>query len=208
MSATGGTQIGAAGPAQAGQRGRVKEIPAVSGGHGGQSHPGVGQNRAVRNVRCGRQCGGQPSGSDNWSLILFVSALLPQLHFQIRAPMHTHWHLPSRSRRTRRRMMGKALSGGTSAATRRVTRAWWYTGTLTTGVCTACPTRPPRVILTEATGSPDPLIELTNRLGRMTDWATLDAAEGINQLVPPGQEANHRGGRPVHPQYQAEAGGG
>ena len=101
-------------------------------------------------------------------------------------PMHTYWHLPSRSRRTRRRMMGKALSGGTSAATRRVTRAWWYTGTLTTGVCTACPTRPPRVILTEATGSPDPLIELTNRLGRMTDWAALDAAEGINQLVPPG----------------------
>ena len=86
-------------------------------------------------------------------------------------------------------MMGKALSGGTSAATRRVTRAWWYTETLTTGVCTACPTRPPRVILTEATGSPDPLIELTNRLGRMTDWAALDAAEGINQLVPPGQEA-------------------
>ena len=104
-------------------------------------------------------------------------------------PMHPHWHLPSRSRRTRRRMMGKALSGGTSTATRRVTRAWWYTGTLTTGVCTACPTRPPRVILTEATGSPDPLIELTNRLGRMTDWAALDAAEGINQLVPPGQEA-------------------
>ena len=104
-------------------------------------------------------------------------------------PMHPHWHLPSRSRRTRRRMMGKALSGGTSAATRRVTRAWWYTGTLTTGVCTACPTRPPRVILTEATGSPDPLIELTNRLGRMTDWAALDAAEGINQLVPTGQEA-------------------
>ena len=46
-----------------------------------------------------------------------------------------------------------------------------------------------RVILTEATGSPDPLVELTNRLGRMTDWAALDAAEGINQLVPPGQEA-------------------
>ncbi len=41
-----------------------------------------------------------------------------------------------------------------------------------------------RVILTEATGSPDPLIELANRLGRMTDWATLDAAEGINQLAP------------------------
>ena len=39
-----------------------------------------------------------------------------------------------------------------------------------------------RVILTEATGSPDPLIELANRLGRMTDWAALDAAEGINGL--------------------------
>ena len=104
-------------------------------------------------------------------------------------------------------MMGKALSGGTSAATRRVTRAWWYTGTLTTGVCTACPTRPPRVILTEATGSPDPLIELTNRLGRMTDWAALDAAEGINQLVPRVRRRSSRRA-PVHPQYQAEAGGG
>ena len=41
-----------------------------------------------------------------------------------------------------------------------------------------------RVILTEATESPEPLIELANRLGRMTDWATLDAAEGINQLSP------------------------
>ena len=30
-----------------------------------------------------------------------------------------------------------------------------------------------RVILTEATGSPDPLIELANRLSRMTDWAQL-----------------------------------
>ena len=72
---------------------------------------------------------------------------------------------------------------------RRVTRAWWYTGTLTTGVCTACPTRPPRVILTEATGSPDPLIELTNRLGRMDGLGGAGRAEGINQLVPPGQEA-------------------
>ena len=41
-----------------------------------------------------------------------------------------------------------------------------------------------RVILTEATGSPDPLIELANRLGRMTDWAALDAAEGIDELSP------------------------
>ena len=29
------------------------EIPAVSGGHGGQSHPGGGQNRAVGQYRCG-----------------------------------------------------------------------------------------------------------------------------------------------------------
>ena len=41
-----------------------------------------------------------------------------------------------------------------------------------------------RVILTEATESPDPLIELANRLSRMTDWATLGAAEGINELSP------------------------
>ena len=41
-----------------------------------------------------------------------------------------------------------------------------------------------RVILTETTESPDPLIELANRLSRMTDWATLDAAEGINELSP------------------------
>ena len=40
------------------------------------------------------------------------------------------------------------------------------------------------VILTEATESPDPLIELANRLSRMTDWATLGAAEGINELSP------------------------
>ena len=39
-----------------------------------------------------------------------------------------------------------------------------------------------RVILTEATESPDPLIELANRLGRMTNWAALGAAEGINGL--------------------------
>ena len=41
-----------------------------------------------------------------------------------------------------------------------------------------------RVILTEATESPDPLIELANRLSRMTDWAALGAAEGINELSP------------------------
>ena len=41
-----------------------------------------------------------------------------------------------------------------------------------------------RVILTEATGSPDPLIELANRLSRMTNWAALRAAEGINGLAP------------------------
>ena len=41
-----------------------------------------------------------------------------------------------------------------------------------------------RVILTEATGSPDPLIELTNRLGRMTDWAALGTATGIDGLSP------------------------
>ena len=63
------------------------------------------------------------------------------------------------------------------------------------------------VLLTEGTGSPEPLIELAKRLGRMTDRAALDAAEGINGL-PPGQEADHRGGRLVQPQYQAGAGGG
>ena len=41
-----------------------------------------------------------------------------------------------------------------------------------------------RSIPTEVTGSPDPLIELANRLGRMTEWAALDAAEGINELPP------------------------
>ena len=41
-----------------------------------------------------------------------------------------------------------------------------------------------RVILTEATGSPDPLIELANHLSRMTDWAAINATEGINGLRP------------------------
>ena len=40
------------------------------------------------------------------------------------------------------------------------------------------------VILTEATGSPDPLIELANSLSRMTDWAAVNATEGINGLSP------------------------
>ena len=64
-----------------------------------------------------------------------------------------------------------------------------------------------RSIPTEGIGSPEPLIELANRLGRMTDWAALEVATGINGL-PPGQEVDHRGGRPVQPQYQAGAGGG
>ena len=41
-----------------------------------------------------------------------------------------------------------------------------------------------RSIPTEATGSPDPLIELANRLSRMTDWATLGAITGIDELSP------------------------
>ena len=41
-----------------------------------------------------------------------------------------------------------------------------------------------RSIPTEATESPDPLIELANRLSRMTDWAALGAAEGIDELSP------------------------
>ena len=42
-----------------------------------------------------------------------------------------------------------------------------------------------RSIPTEATGSPDPLIELANRLSRMTDWAALDAPlTGIDELSP------------------------
>ena len=41
-----------------------------------------------------------------------------------------------------------------------------------------------RSIPTEATGSPDPLIELANRLSRMTDWAALGATTGIEDLSP------------------------
>ena len=41
-----------------------------------------------------------------------------------------------------------------------------------------------RSIPTEASESPDPLIELANRLSRMTDWAALNAAEGIDELSP------------------------
>ena len=41
-----------------------------------------------------------------------------------------------------------------------------------------------RSIPTEATESPDPLIELANRLSGMTDWAALNAAEGIDELSP------------------------
>ena len=40
------------------------------------------------------------------------------------------------------------------------------------------------VLLTEATGSPDPLIELANSLSGMTDWAVINATEGINELSP------------------------
>ena len=41
-----------------------------------------------------------------------------------------------------------------------------------------------RSIPTEATGSPDPLIELANRLSRMTEWAALGATRGIDELSP------------------------
>ena len=41
-----------------------------------------------------------------------------------------------------------------------------------------------RSIPTEATGSPDPLIELANRLSRMTDWSALGATTGIDELSP------------------------
>ena len=41
-----------------------------------------------------------------------------------------------------------------------------------------------RSIPTEATESPDPLIELANRLSRITDWTQLGAAEGIDELSP------------------------
>ena len=41
-----------------------------------------------------------------------------------------------------------------------------------------------RSIPTEATGSPDPLIGLANRLARMTDWSALVGATGIDELSP------------------------
>ena len=41
-----------------------------------------------------------------------------------------------------------------------------------------------RLMLTEATGSPDPLIELALRLSQMTDWAQVNGTEGINGLAP------------------------
>lgn len=41
-----------------------------------------------------------------------------------------------------------------------------------------------RSIPLEATGSPDPLIELANRLSGMTDWAQVDARAGIDELSP------------------------
>ena len=41
-----------------------------------------------------------------------------------------------------------------------------------------------RSIPTEAAGSPDPLIELANRLSRMTDWAALGATAGVDALSP------------------------
>ena len=41
-----------------------------------------------------------------------------------------------------------------------------------------------RSIPTEATESPDPLIELASRLSRMTDWAALGATTGIDGLSP------------------------
>ena len=41
-----------------------------------------------------------------------------------------------------------------------------------------------RSIPTEATGSPDPLIELANRLSRITDWGALGATTGVDGLSP------------------------
>ena len=41
-----------------------------------------------------------------------------------------------------------------------------------------------RLIPTEATRSPEPLIELANRLARMTDWAAVGATTGIDELSP------------------------
>ena len=41
-----------------------------------------------------------------------------------------------------------------------------------------------RPIPPEATGSPDPLIELANQLSRMTDWAALGPPTGVDKLFP------------------------
>ena len=41
-----------------------------------------------------------------------------------------------------------------------------------------------RLIPTEAAGSPGSLIELANRLSRMTDWAVLGTTTGIGELSP------------------------
>ena len=41
-----------------------------------------------------------------------------------------------------------------------------------------------RSIPTEATGSPDPLIELASRLSQLTDWSALGATTGIDELSP------------------------
>ena len=41
-----------------------------------------------------------------------------------------------------------------------------------------------KLIPTAATRSPEPLIELANSLSRMTDWAQVNAAAGINELPP------------------------
>ena len=63
-----------------------------------------------------------------------------------------------------------------------------------------------RSIPMEGIESPEPLIELANRLGRMTDWAALEVATGINGL-PPGQEVDHRGAQLVQRRCQAGVGG-
>ena len=45
-----------------------------------------------------------------------------------------------------------------------------------------------RLIPTEVAGSPDPLIELANRLSRMTDWAALETGKtGRKPLFPQGR---------------------
>lgn len=41
-----------------------------------------------------------------------------------------------------------------------------------------------RSIPTEATGSPEPLIGLANRLARMTGWSVVGAATGVDELSP------------------------